>query len=115
MLIAWSRGLGFGVYGLESHFLHQPLHSFVIDCKALALEIYGHPGPTVERGFRILLIYQLHQMDVESGFGRRRVIQHGAVYTEQLTLPPDAYPRMSGIDKFLFVRELFFSATPAPS
>lgn len=115
MLIAWLRGLGFGVYGLESHFLHQPLHSFVIDWEAQTLEIYRHPGPAVERGLRILLIYQLHQVEVESGFGRRPVIQHGAIHAEQFTLPPDAYHWMSRIDKLAFFRELFFSATPAPS
>jgi len=64
MLMAGHRGLGFGIDGLKSHFLHQPPHSLVIDWKAQAPEIYSHSGPTVKRGFRILLIDQLHQEEV---------------------------------------------------
>ena len=73
-------GFGFGIYGLQSHLLHQPPHSFVVDWKAQTLEKYRHSGPAIERGFRILLIDQLHHKEVKHGFSRRPVVQHGMVY-----------------------------------
>lgn len=87
----------------------------MVDRVAQAPEMHCHPWPAVERGFRILLIDQLHELEVRIGFSRRCVVEHGAIDPEQLALPPNADRWMSGLDKLVFVRELFFSATPVPS
>ena len=64
MLMARHCSSGFGIDGLESHFLHQPPYSFVIDLVAHTPEIYSHPGPAIKRCLRILLIDQFHQAHV---------------------------------------------------
>lgn len=66
---------GFGVNGLESHCLHQPLNPLVVDLVADSFEVLRHSQSTVKRHPHILFVYQAHQLQIESRFLARNAVE----------------------------------------
>jgi len=62
--ITRNAGSGARVHGLNAHGTHQPLHPLPVDPAALVLQVNTHLARAIVRRFQMLLINQIHQIQV---------------------------------------------------
>ena len=62
--IAWNAGSGARIHRLNAHGAHQPLHPFPVDPVALVLQVDPHLARAIVRRFQVLLINQVHQIQI---------------------------------------------------
>ena len=98
MPIARNAGSGAWIHRLEAHGAHQALHPLAVYQVAFAFQVDTHFTRAIVRRFQMLLVNQVHQIQILLTLFTRDVVHRRAAQFEQLALADKADLGMTSLD-----------------
>ena len=98
MPVARNAGSGAWIHRLNAHGAHQALNPLAVYPVALAFQVDTHLTRAIVRRFQMLLVNQIHQIQILLTLFTRDIVHRGAAQFEQLALADKADLGMTSLD-----------------